>query len=124
MQNLALAALILEEARRLIGASDFLVEQRVEGRAFTRNRKLAFRIVISPILQKSIKSLPVHLREFFSALAGVAKAAVTPGAWTQARAKLRHTAFIKLNEEAVVKVFYHTPGAASLWRGHRLLAID
>ena len=50
-------------------------------------------------------------------------AAVTAGAWTRARAKLKHSAFIELNEEILLKDFY---GAEQVERfqGRRLLAID
>lgn len=47
---------------------------------------------------------------------------VTKGAFTQARAKLKHTAFIELDDE-VQKTFY---GQAPIktWNSHRLLALD
>ena len=86
------------------------------------------------VLQKSLKSLQLHLHEFFERLTDVEAAdAPTPGAWTQARAKLqgpepaeglRHTAFIELNQAAVLAPLEAAPGALRCWRGHRLLAID
>lgn len=109
MQNIPLAALMVQEARALICSVDFLVRQRLGSQAFTRRRKLDFGVVILLILQKTLKSLQLHLQEFFHALTGWAQAAVTPGAWTQARAKLRHTAFIELNDVAVLEGALYEP---------------
>lgn len=68
-----------------------------------------------------------HLHEFLDELAGEDLfEPVTPGAWTQARAKLKHSAFIELNRDSVLPVI---DGAApdqpiKRWRGHRLLGVD
>jgi Transposase DDE domain len=85
--------------------------------------------VILFILQKGLRSLQGRLLDFFERLAleaGEPAQPVTAGAWSQARAKLRHTAFIELNEEAVLASFYHPENDAQVrrWRGHRLCAID
>jgi hypothetical protein len=50
----------------------------------------------------------------------------SPSAWTQARAKLKHTAFIELNEQAVLAQVYKEDQSQSwqLWCGHRLVGID
>jgi hypothetical protein len=48
---------------------------------------------------------------------------VTAGGWTQARAKLRHTAFIELNQQIVLPEFYSS-NYCQRWRGHRVLGID
>src|SRR5207247_4214183 len=51
---------------------------------------------------------------------------VSKGAWTQGRAKLRHTAFIELNQRAVVDIVYggKTDFEVRRWKGVRVLAID
>jgi len=79
------------------------------------------------ILQKTAKSIQRHLTEFLDALGGEAPCgAVSPGAWTHARAKLKHTAFVELNAELVVPAAYTLDGSKQVqrWRGHRLLGID
>lgn len=77
------------------------------------------------LLQKSLKSLQLRLHEFFERLAdGQAGDAATPGAWTQARAKLRSSAFIELNQVAVLAPLEAAHCALKRWRGHRLLAMD
>jgi len=61
-----------------------------------------------------------HLLERTGAYAG---GSVTAGAWTRARAKLKHSAFIELNEEDLIKPFYENSDIES-FKGRRLLAID
>jgi hypothetical protein len=80
---------------------------------------------IGLLLQKSARSIQLHLHSLFEAL-GQLKEAVTPSAWSQCRKKLRHTAFIELNEHAVLNVVYEQPSDFEVrrWRGHRLLGID
>jgi hypothetical protein len=48
---------------------------------------------------------------------------VTAAAFSQARKRIRHTAFIELNERAVVKVLYRD-GDYLCYKGFRVLAID
>ena len=128
-----IAIRILQAVRHRLADSSFLERHRFAPKDFTRRRKLPFSSVVLLVLQKSLKSLHLHLHEFFERLTdGHAGDAPTPGAWTQARAKLRHSAFIELNqaavlaplEAAVLAPLEAAPGALRGWRGHRLLAID
>ena len=48
---------------------------------------------------------------------------VTASAYSQARYKLKHTAFIELNQEAVVKTLYSDNDYQTFW-GFRVLAVD
>jgi hypothetical protein len=120
----SLAILIVERVRALLSNLEFRDRHRRDEKAFTRDRKLPFACVMLLILQKTIKSLQLHLNEFFTELFGTFGLAATVSAWSQARAKLRHTAFIELNKGALLEAFYASKDAAKLWRGHRLLAID
>lgn len=90
--------------------------------AFTRERKLGFKSVAILILQKGLKSLQNRLNEFFDKLHYDMQPA-TSSALTQARSKLRHTAFIALNKEGIVDPFY-ADGDFKKWRNYRLLAMD
>jgi hypothetical protein len=113
--------------RQRLRCPQFLARHRTQAHAFTRRRQLTFARVILLVLHKGVKSLQGRLAQFFAGLApGEAPCAVTAGAWTQARAKLAHTAFIALNEEAVLATFYgpDNPAQVRRWRGHRLCAID
>lgn len=124
MPSVIPAVLMIETVRTLLAGSGFLARHRCAPSAFTRERKLPFKHLVLLVLQKSLKSLQLHLQEFFERLGGVAGEAATAGAWTQARAKLRHTAFIELNEVAVLAPLEAVPEALGRWQGHRLLAFD
>lgn len=113
---------MVEGIRGLIGSPVFLKRHRINEKVFTRRRHLRFDVVMVLILQKTLKSIQLHLGEFFAAMG---TRAVSAGAWSQARAKLKHTAFIELNQVVVVETFYGTESQpVELWHGHRLLAID
>jgi hypothetical protein len=79
------------------------------------------------LLQKSLKSLQAHLQEFLGQLApGGSAPQLSGGALTHARAKLCASAFVQLNESAVLATVYGKEHSALVqrWRGHRLLSVD
>lgn len=76
--------------------------------------------MIMLLLRKSAKSLQCVVNEFFTVL-GVES--VTGAAFSQARKHIRHTAFIELNEKAVVNVLYQD-GHYLRYKQFRVLAID
>lgn len=117
---------VVIEARKLMSDLAFTVRHRINQKAFTRKRLLTFEVVVLLVLQKTLKSVQLHLREFFATLGNVCAQlrAPTGSAWTQARAKLRHTAFIELNQVAVLDELDADPEELTRWHGHRLLAID
>src|SRR6185312_4613986 len=105
--DISLAVILGEHARNWLGDLGFLKRHRVSNEDFTRTRRLPFNLVVLLVLQKTLKSIQLHLHEFFERLAGgEVFSSVTAGAWTHARAKLRHTAFIELNQVAVLGNFY------------------
>jgi hypothetical protein len=80
------------------------------------------------ILQKTTRSIQRHLHDFLRSL-DQADAALhcTAGAWSQARAKLSHGAFVELNDELLIPLAYTTSDPAHMpkhWRGHRLVGFD
>lgn len=113
------------ETRQLIAAESFCHQHRAHDKAFTRKRSFTFVNSILFLLQKTVRSIQLHLHSFFEEL-GQGTSGLTPSAWSQARLKLRSTAFVALNEAAVVQVVYRDPNhpALQLWKGHRLVAID
>ena len=118
---------LVEKLRARLLAPDFLAQHRVRPEDFTRHRQLTFPVVMLFVLQKTVKSIQNHLHEFFRELAGEEVfVPVTTGAWTHARAKLKHTAFIELNEQILLPVLYSPQRQQPLrrWHGHRLLGID
>jgi hypothetical protein len=72
------------------------------------------------ILQKSLKSLQLRMNEFMLLLGSET---ATNSAFTQARANLKHTAFIELNQKAVVDVMYRDE-EFKRYKGMRVLGID
>lgn len=115
----------ITRTRALLLDLPFCHQHRTSDKHFTRRRTLTFVNVVVFLLQKSVRSLQNHLHGFFTAL-GQSDQTVTPSAWCQARLKLRHTAFIELNQRAVLEVIYPADSgfAVRRWRGHRLLGID
>jgi hypothetical protein len=92
---------------------------------FTRRSPFSFVRVAVLILQKTRKAIQPHLNEFFSQFDDAdGLDGPTPGAWSQARAKLCHTAFVELSRECVVEPCYQLPPQAQRWYGRRLLATD
>lgn len=97
-----------------------------KSQAFTRKRFFKFEIVCVMLLQKTLKSIQLHLHALthqLELLGGKAINSVSSGAWTRARAKLKHTAFIELNEAVILKEFYRS-NLVRRFKGYRLLGID
>ena len=118
---------LFDALRRNFCDADFIARHRVRAQDFTRQRQLTFPVVMLFILQKTVKSIQRHLHEFLNELAqGELFEPLSAGAVTKARAKLRHTAFVELNEVTVVPWIYkgESAGTSKGWRGHRLLGID
>jgi hypothetical protein len=118
---------LVEDLRARLGSPEFLDRHRVRAQDFTRQCQLSFPVVMLFVLQKTLKSIQGHLHEFLDELAGDQLfEPVTTGAWTHARAKLKHTAFIELNRDCVLAAAYGSEAqdGNDRWRGHRLLGLD
>lgn len=114
------ATYTIETTRRLLNDEDFKRRHRASAQAFTRVRCLPFAVVLVLILRKSVKSLQNVVNE---AMAWLRVKSVTASAFSQARYQLQHTAFIELNQQAVVESRYRD-GDFRTFRGFRVLAID
>src|SRR5208283_3244831 len=115
----------IHTTRELIHDESFCRRHRTSDKHFTRRRKLPFVNVMVMLLQKTVRSIQLHLHGFFAALAPVGQSA-TASSWCEARLKLKHTAFIELNERAILGVAYggQKDFAVRLWKGHRLIGLD
>lgn len=111
----------IDISRELLNDDEFKSRHRKESKFFTRNRVLTFSIVAMLILQKSMKSIQLILNEFTSFFD---LAPVTSSAYTQARSHLSHTAFIELNQKAIVNVVYEGEVYKRYKGKFRLLGID
>lgn len=120
------AALVIQALRRRLREPAFRDRHRRDPKAFTRQRILAFPIVVLCLLQQSAKSLQLHLNEFLDQWPdGPTESPVSPGAFTRARAKLRPSAYVELNTEVLLpRVYGGAGGVDRRWRGHRVLGID
>jgi hypothetical protein len=115
----------IHSTRELIHDRLFCQRHRTSDRHFTRHRKLPFVNVMVMLLQKTVRSVQLHLHDFFAALR-VAGQSASASSWCEARLKLRHTAFIELNQRAILDVVYggQNDFAVRQWKGHRLLGFD
>jgi hypothetical protein len=94
---------LVQNLRAQLIDAQFTARHRVRPEDFTRQRQLTFPVVMLFVLQKTVKSIQRHLHEFLNEVMGEALfESVTAGAWTHARAKLKHTAFVELNEKVVL----------------------
>jgi hypothetical protein len=115
----------ITQTRDLIADSAFCHRHRRNDKAFTRRRCFTFVNSMLFLMQKTVRAIQTHVQSFFEAL-GQPSSGPTVSAWSQARKKLRYTAFIDLNEQAVLQVVYadRVHPKLRLWRGYRLCAID
>lgn len=109
----------LKKFTQIVTSEEFLQRHKTTASCFTRKRKLPFGSVLSLVLCKSVKSLQVVLNEWCRNSSDT----ISASALSQARQKFRHTAFIELLEECIVRPTY-SEGKYKRFRGRRLLAID
>ncbi len=96
------------------------MNSRKEKESFTRERKLPFEELVMFFLKGAAKSLTVEINEFFQ-LFVKGKPSCSKQAVSKARMKLKHEAFISLNE-AVTEEYYGQD--YKTYKGYRLLAAD
>ncbi len=111
---------VVNTTKKLLKDEEFKSHHRTSPKVFRRERKLTFSLVILLIMQKTMKSIPLLLNEVFGQLD---LDPATNSAFTQARRHLKHTAFIELNQRAIVAEYYQD-GTYQRDQGFRLLAID
>lgn len=109
-----------ETTRRLLSEAEFKRLHSQSDTAFTRVRLLTFGVVVAIILRNGMKSLQNSVSE---ALSWLGLGTASASAYSQARYKLKHTAFIELNRQAVVETVYCDDDYRRFW-GFRVLAVD
>jgi hypothetical protein len=115
---------LIEHIQSIMFSESFKSCHRINDRCFIRMRSLTFVNTILLILNMLKRSLQDEIDEFFRALnrGESAERLVTKGAFSLARKKLKHTAFVELNREQTA--YFYTHGDVKTWHGMRLLAID
>jgi hypothetical protein len=106
--------------KELIFQTSFQNRHKQSVSDFTRQRKLSFSKLLLFQLQKSVKSLQLRLNEL--CLRFPAMTSITKSAYSQARQKLRYTAFVELDN--LLTTGYYSLGGIRTWHNYRLLAID
>ena len=111
---------IINHLQLKIGSEDFKDNHRVQANFFTRSRFLNFTTVMMSLINKLNKSLSVEVTKF---LQRFGKGIVSKQAFSKARYKISHKAFIELNETLLNG--YYTKGDYQLFRKkYLLLAAD
>jgi hypothetical protein len=99
----------------------FINNHKTSSKDFTRLRKLPFVTLFILILRNSVKSLQVMLNEFILQLK--VDWTITASAFSQARKKLKHTAFMALNE-GFVSLYYREKKDIKRLYGYRIIGGD
>ena len=113
---------IINRIRIGILDEDFMKKHRISEKDFSRRRKLPFTLLVLFMLNLVRQTLQKELIQFFSLLADKKVNNITKSAFCQSRMKLKHTAFIELND-ILIEEFY-TDNDFNLWKGFRLLGVD
>ena len=104
----------------LIKSMEFKIKHRMKDNYFTRTVKLTFSIMMNLMIKKSNKSIQNSLNDI--KLSGDVDYTITNSAYTQARAKLSHTAFQEMSDKTV-ELFYRD-GEYNRFKDLRILAVD
>ena len=100
----------------------FIAAHRAGPKDFTRQRSLTFPVLAAFLLCAWKDGLQALLDTLFESLAGAPLRAATKSALSQARQKLKASAFEALNQRLLDSLEAHFPEPR--WRGLRLVAAD
>ncbi len=114
--------LIVKKIRAGIINENFMKRHRFSDKDFSRKRKLPFTQLILFMLNLVRQTLQKELTQFIHMLSDKKVNNITKSAFCQSRMKLKHTAFIELNDILIDE--YYTDNEFNLWKGFRLLGID
>jgi hypothetical protein len=119
-----LYASLINLLNNIISSNQFVNQHKLHPKAFTRNRSLTFKTTILFLINLLKSSIQNELDKFFKTIthSELPERVVTSSAFTQARKKLSHKAFVEL-DKAQVKYFYDNHNY-NRWHGFRLIAID
>lgn len=121
---LKMCANLIDFLNKIIFSEDFLSRHRRSPKDFVRIRQLPFHNMIFFLMNMIKGSLQDELDYFFKAINAedVCSRTVTKSAFTKARKKLSHQAFIALGQNLISFFYEHFP--CQKWNGFRILAID
>lgn len=115
---------LMDHLKSKIADPEFMKRHRSNKKAFTRRRCLTFVTMVVFLLNMLKHALQDELDEYFKVLTDreFSDRQVTKSAFSQARQKLKHSAFIELNRDQVNYFYDHFEWQR--WRGKRLVAMD
>jgi hypothetical protein len=121
---LKICAKLIEFLNKIIFSEDFLFRHRHSQKDFVRERLLPFHNMIFFLINMIKGSLQDELDYFFKAVHAdeVSGRTVTKSAFSKARKKLHHQAFIELGQNLVSFFYRHFP--CRKWQMFRILTID
>jgi hypothetical protein len=119
-----ICANIIESLKKVILSKEFLHRHRNSPKAFTRERKLPFHVLLCFLMNFVKGSYQDELNRFFQALNlnEIAIRFVSRVALAKARMKLKYEAFIELNQHLVNA--FENNFEPMKWYKHRLVVID
>jgi hypothetical protein len=117
-------AKVVEFLRKFLLSQEFIAKHKTSDRAFTRNRKLPFHLLVCFLLNLIKGSYQSELDRFFQTItrSAIAKRFVTKVAFTKARMKLKFEAFTELNQHLIN--CFDVSFQPNTWHGFRLAVID
>lgn len=113
------ASRIAATIQTMISSVEFISAHRKSPKAFTRNRKLPFGIIISTILQLAKRSLQIECNLLGERLM---TEPASKQAFSKARYNVSYTAFKTLSNQLLQDAYRDNP--EGLWRGYRLFGVD
>jgi len=96
---LCIKTILLNRTDQLLADESFIVRYRRLAQDFTRERVLTFRTLVVLMLVKGGRSLQLSMNDFLPKL-GRTQLTADKSAYSRARHKLKHTAFIELNQKS------------------------
>ncbi len=111
---------IVKRIKNKLNSVVFLIENKMSKKDFTRERKMPFVSLVIFMLNIVKQTLQKELTQFFSLISKDKN--ITKSAFCQSRLKLKHMAFIEL-DNVLLEEFY-TDNIIKTWEGFRLLAVD
>lgn len=110
--------------RELLDDTCFIERHKVNPKHFVRDRVLTFRITFLFLISVIKESVQSELDSFFGKIncSDTKTNMVSGSAFTQARKKLKHTAFIEMDH--ILSDHFYKGKRHKTWKGFRLVAID
>ena len=115
---------LIENINNKIDEKEYHHRHRDGSSSFTRQRKLAFKHIVVFLMNLVTRSIQRELNHFFKLVQSGEFDIhhVSKSAFTQARAKLKHTAFVELSDLVTEDFYKNMPWMS--WLGHRVLSSD